>query len=495
MEYVVAHLLWGLSKIPGMSDLLGFEPQDVETSFDSIKTMVGSIRESMPKPEAVKQATAVSKTTATGPVVSPQSSRLDPIVTSLGKVGGGGYVSLAAVAPAITRTGGLSTGVHMLVCPSRRPVFLSKTGSWDSVVGNGPWVEHLTIADNSALSTLTALTFGDLAGCAGTIGIKECLILSALSFPELVFTASLTLSAMTSLASISLPKLFGMTGSLTFTATGNTALTTISCPALRFCGAVTFTTSTAFLNLATISLPELEITSGSFQVTNQPAVTSFSAPRLHTVGGTLAITGAAGVAGFTTISFAALENVYQGATFAGPYVTTLSLPSLRCCTDLLAFTGLTVLTDISLPSLVRIGTSFSIGSSTMPALLSISMPYLTHIGTFLTLANVAALTTLSLPSIVSIGGAITITAANMTTVVLGTSLTMLTSDFAITGAKLTAQSVENILVALAGCTAFATGRTVNLSGGTSSGLAALTGPAITARNTLLARSVTVTLNA
>jgi hypothetical protein len=131
----------------------------------------------------------------------------------------------------------------------------------------------------------------------------------------------------------------------------------------------------------------------------------------------------------------------------------------------------------------------------MPALLSISMPALTSIGTFLTLANVAALTTLSLPSIVSIGGAISITAANMTTVVLGTSLTILTSDFAITGAKLTAQSVENILVALAGCTAFAVGRTVNLSGGTSSGLAALTGPAITARNTLLARSVTVTLNA
>ncbi len=48
----------------------------------------------MPKPEAVKQAAkAVSKTPATGPVVSPQSTRLDPIVTSLGKVGGGGYSS------------------------------------------------------------------------------------------------------------------------------------------------------------------------------------------------------------------------------------------------------------------------------------------------------------------------------------------------------------------------------------------------------------------
>jgi tape measure domain-containing protein len=155
MEYVMNTLLWGLAKIPGMSDLLGFESQDVESNFsdilkrnkaagasifgvgndaaekdaqglmtsgasglagsvaaaakaagatqsndfidtsalrDSIQTMVGSIRESMPKPDAVKQATkAVSKPNDKRPGVSPQSARLDPIVTSLGKVGGGGY--------------------------------------------------------------------------------------------------------------------------------------------------------------------------------------------------------------------------------------------------------------------------------------------------------------------------------------------------------------------------------------------------------------------
>jgi hypothetical protein len=405
------------------------------------------------------------------------------------------YESLAASAPTITRTGGLSTGVNMLVCPSRRPVFLSHAGAWDSVVANGPWLEHISIADNAALSTLTALTFGDLVGCAGAISIKDCPQLVTLAFPELLFTATFSLTSMTSLASISLPKLFGMTGTLTFTATGNTALTTVSCPAMRYCGGVNFTSSTNFLNLATISLPELETTFGSFQITNCPAVTSFSAPKFHSSGGVVAITGAAGATGFTTISFPALANVYQGMTLAGPYVTTISLPSLRCCSDLVAFSNLTVITDISLPALERIGTSLSVGSTTMPALLTLSLPVLTTIGTFLTLANVAALTTLSLPSIVTIGGTITITAANMTTVVLGTSLTTCASNFAITGAKLTAQSVENILVALAGCTSFAAGKTVNLSGGTSSGLAALTGPAITARNTLLARSVTVTLNA
>jgi hypothetical protein len=157
MEWVIAHLLKGLAKIPGMSDLLGFESGAVETNFgsilkdrketgadlfgfnlkemaqqadtlmssgapvlgerveaaarkagestssdlidttglrDSFGRIVQSIRDSMPKPEEVKQAAAaVGKTTATGASVSPQATRLDPIVTSLGKVGGGGYSS------------------------------------------------------------------------------------------------------------------------------------------------------------------------------------------------------------------------------------------------------------------------------------------------------------------------------------------------------------------------------------------------------------------
>ena len=158
MEWVVAHLLKGLLKIPGMADLLGFEAGDVETNFgkilkdrqetgaelfgfnmkglakqaedlmssgapklgervaeaarkvgestsaelidttalrDSFGKVTQSIRDSMPKPEEVKQAaTAAAKTTATNtPTAVKQSSSLAPIVTSLGKVGGGGYSS------------------------------------------------------------------------------------------------------------------------------------------------------------------------------------------------------------------------------------------------------------------------------------------------------------------------------------------------------------------------------------------------------------------
>jgi len=159
MEWVIAHLLKGLLKIPGMADLLGFDESAVETNFgrilkdrketgaelfgfnfkemaeeaqgllgkgapklgervaaaakkagettgselidtsglrDSFGKVAASIRDTMPKPEDVKQAaTAAAKvTTDSAPAVAkPAASTLAPIVTSLGKVGGGGYSS------------------------------------------------------------------------------------------------------------------------------------------------------------------------------------------------------------------------------------------------------------------------------------------------------------------------------------------------------------------------------------------------------------------
>ncbi|MCX6879067.1 MAG: hypothetical protein NTW21_35450, partial [Verrucomicrobia bacterium] len=150
----MAHLLKGLLKIPGMADLLGFDESAVETNFgkilkdrketgaelfgvnfkdlakgagnlvgagapvlgervaeavrkasesgtadlidttglrDSMGKVVQSIRDSMPKPEEVKQAAKAASKTDTGQTITQQASRLDPIVTSLGKVGGGGY--------------------------------------------------------------------------------------------------------------------------------------------------------------------------------------------------------------------------------------------------------------------------------------------------------------------------------------------------------------------------------------------------------------------
>jgi tape measure domain-containing protein len=158
MEWVIAHLLKGLLKIPGMDELLGFKAGDVETNFGSIlkdrkesgadlfgvnfkeiaegaQGLIGrgapklgervaeaarkaaestgselidtrglrdnfgkvakSIRDTMPKPEdAAKTVAAAGKVTGTEPsAAKPAASSLAPIVTSLGKVGGGGYSS------------------------------------------------------------------------------------------------------------------------------------------------------------------------------------------------------------------------------------------------------------------------------------------------------------------------------------------------------------------------------------------------------------------
>ena len=159
MEWVIAHLLKGLLKIPGMSDLLGVDANHVDTNFDSIlkdrkesgaelfgmnfkqlakgaqallsqgapelagrvmeaATKAGqskgselidttrlrenfgkvtqSIRDSMPKPEEVKKAASTGSKVMSGnapAMTKPAASSLTPIVTSLGKVGGGGYSS------------------------------------------------------------------------------------------------------------------------------------------------------------------------------------------------------------------------------------------------------------------------------------------------------------------------------------------------------------------------------------------------------------------
>jgi tape measure domain-containing protein len=158
MEWVIAHLLKGLLKIPGMDELLGFEAGDVETNFanilkdrqeagadlfgmnfkeiaegaqgligqgapklgervaeaarkagestgselidtrglrDNFGKVAKSIRDTMPKPEeTAKTVAAAGKVSGTQPSAAiPTTSSLAPIVTSLGKVGGGGYSS------------------------------------------------------------------------------------------------------------------------------------------------------------------------------------------------------------------------------------------------------------------------------------------------------------------------------------------------------------------------------------------------------------------
>ena len=66
---------------------------DTRGLHESLDALVRSIQDSMPKPEEVRQSTEAA-VKASAPAVAPVNAgvtRLDPIVTSLGRVGGGGY--------------------------------------------------------------------------------------------------------------------------------------------------------------------------------------------------------------------------------------------------------------------------------------------------------------------------------------------------------------------------------------------------------------------
>jgi tape measure domain-containing protein len=155
IEWCVAWMLKGLLKVPGMSKLMGIESGDVSTDFgrilkdnkeqgglfgvkysdlqkennalitsgasglaDSASTaakksgefgftdtfdttglrknfenVVSGIKEAMPKPEEVKKAAGTAPKKDESKVNAQVATKLEPIVTSLGKVGGGGYSS------------------------------------------------------------------------------------------------------------------------------------------------------------------------------------------------------------------------------------------------------------------------------------------------------------------------------------------------------------------------------------------------------------------
>jgi hypothetical protein len=201
--------------------------------------------------------------------------------------------------------------------------------------------------------------------------------------------------------------------------------------------------------------------------------------------------------------------VVVGSNFGptGNNITTLNIPLLKSVGGSFSPSGMTNLINFNIPSLKYVIGSFSPGGSfgaNMNSVITINATSLEFVGSIV-LGSMSSLTTLSFPSLITINGAMTITSAatgsNLTNFSIGLGLKYVGGNVTITGQKLTAASIENILVRLAaldgtnGTTSYGTGRTVNLSGGTSSGLSTLTTNASNARATLLARGVTVTLNA
>ncbi|HAS08267.1 MAG TPA: hypothetical protein DCR52_03235 [Actinobacteria bacterium] len=69
---------------------------DTSAMRERMNEVLGTIRDALPKPEEIKQvarATTPNKSNVANPLAQASTTTMDPIVTSLGKVGGGGYSS------------------------------------------------------------------------------------------------------------------------------------------------------------------------------------------------------------------------------------------------------------------------------------------------------------------------------------------------------------------------------------------------------------------
>ena len=199
MEWVIANLMKGLLKIPGMADLLGFDENAVQGDFgkilqarkeqgaelfgfnfkdmaaqaesimatgapalagrvaeaakkagesstselidttglkESLRNVVGSIRDTMPKPDdATKTVQAAGKVAgaAGSPVAASTTARLEPIVTSMARVGGGGYATGALDAQ--RENNRLTQETNRLIRETNKHLAAGKTGKLTMAFG------------------------------------------------------------------------------------------------------------------------------------------------------------------------------------------------------------------------------------------------------------------------------------------------------------------------------------------------------------------------
>ena len=320
---------------------------------------------------------------------------------------------------------------------------------------SGKWIAGWFYGESSWVAgqnRITSLTFEDLEGTTGAFTPVSMAALTTLSAPNLSFVGG------------------------NFSPNTMAALTTLSAPNLSYVGSAFQPASMA--SLTTLSLPNLRYVGGNFSLNTMAALTALSLPNLSYVGSGFQPNA---MASLTTLSFPNLSHVgsgFQPSNMAS--LTTLSLPNLSFVGGNFSPSLMAALTTLSLPNLSHVAGQISFSS--MGALTTISFPALSYIAGFInsaismTTGGMTSLTTLSLPAVAVINGSIASTAPALANVTLPTNGTLknVASSISITGAALTQTSVNNILQALAsldgtnGTTSYGTGRTVNISGGTSS---------------------------
>ena len=254
-----------------------------------------------------------------------------------------------------------------------------------------------------------------------------------------------------------------------FYLTNLTSLTSLSAPLLKYIGGLSIN---ATPSCTTINLPELEINNGALSLVGMAGLTTLNLPKLKYQGGI--ITNSTNtLSSLASFSMPLCEYWGGNFTITNGLLTTISLPSLK----------------------VMMGTFVPLDLGTT----SLDLSSLQYTASDFT-PRLASLTSISLPSIISMGKAPVITAMpNLTTFALGSTLKQmspLATNFTITGAALTEASVDDILVKLSlldgtNGTSLMSGKTINLSGGTS---AAPSATGLAAKAVLVAAGNTVIHN-
>jgi hypothetical protein len=342
--------------------------------------------------------------------------------------------------------------------------FVRYSGKWIAgwFYGESSWV--------AGQNRITSLVFDDLEGTSGNINPDSIAALTTLSFPNLSYVASnFSPNTMAALTTLSLPKLNYVGGN--FNPATMAALTTLSLPNLRYVGnsfaPATMGALTTFsfpnlrqvassfnpgtmASLTTLSCPALEYVGANFSPNVMNGLTTFSFPALTFVGNNCSPST---MGALTNLSFPALTTVngtFSPATMG--LVTTLSCPVLSSAASGINVSGLTALTSLSFPALTTT-LAGSVSVSAMNSLTTVSYPALQYVGFNIQASTAPVLANFTLPS----NGTLKTVAGNVS----------------ITGAALTLTSVDHILQVMAslngtnGTTNYGTGRSINLSGGTS----------------------------
>jgi hypothetical protein len=306
----------------------------------------------------------------------------------------------------------------------------STTEIWKSVNG-GTFVRIASVAGNLSTFTDTSVmhdgdlftyklrsirpglasdfspTFSAIKNFTAAVGVV------IINFPDVVFCDGNIIAGIPTLKSISFP--------LLHTITGGTGIDIFGCPLLSSVNLNSLITSggqvavnTASSVLKSLSFPSLVSSLTSLDISNNPALTSFSAPLWQGSGNFMASNSSAlpsislpacigtndfkvdGCTALTSLSVPLLQNT-NVTNISNTGLKTLSMPQLISTGDVTNFDNNPSLTSILLPQFQVFGFTASISGNAV--LTSISMPMFNVSSSDLTISNNTLLPSISFPNL------------------------------------------------------------------------------------------------